>query len=211
MIIDQITIHLRGSAPAFEGRVFQAAEFYQINKESKPCYPSAYVLPPVISGIAIPDGGTEASDGYPTESYPIITLLSAQADQLGQGSLAQLPEIERQITKALYGWKANGEYGQMVPRGSTFLYTDQARYFHKFEYGVAKYIRLDCDGISDDDQNSWMELGGKGSVRLRQIRTLLSSPTVFIATDMDLAKFLNGCPDDVDPCAHVKKSLNLES
>lgn len=198
MIIDELTIHLRMSAKIFCGRIFQAAEFFQINEQSKPVLPAAYVMPPAIAAVGPVPQATEAANFFQTENYPIIVALSSVPDQQSQGAMVQLPEIESILNSLLFNWRANKEYGGMIPFGSDFMHGDQARYFHRFNFAAAKYLDPDCDGISAELQNDWMALGGLKQHDITKIMACLSLPEVFTGSTMDLLAKARKCIPDPD-------------
>lgn len=198
MIINEITLKLRKSN-FLGGNVFQAAEFFQLREQAKPPMPACYVMPPVMQSVTAPPQGMDTPNIWQRENYPIIVALSALLDQNAQAAIANLSDIEAQLNANLYGWSANRSHGKMVPSGSRYLYTDQARYFHQFDYSVFTELSVECDGITAENQEAWEQLGGIKINNLDRITGVFALPSGLTASGMQLELNKKECPKP-DPC-----------
>lgn len=132
-MIVQIVEALKSRTNAtFSGRIAGAAEFAALSPDAKLAMPSAYVIP--LDDSAQPNGSDNGYSQIVRDGFAVIVVLSNDADELGNSSVAQVQPIRNVLNAALLSWSPDSEHGPIEYEGGQLLDVDRARLYYQFEY-----------------------------------------------------------------------------
>lgn len=147
MHLEPIIQALRQRCPVFASRVGGAAEYVAAQASTSMAMPHAFVIP---LDDRPSESITENTNRQPLiDSFGVVVVVSNGVDERGQGAVASVESIRRDLWRALLGWSPSAEYHGIEYEGGSLQAMDRARLWWQFEFGAQTEIGPD-DGWQEE-------------------------------------------------------------
>ncbi len=159
--LERLIDALRTKVPAFQNRVFGAAEFTSAFDDAGAVpTSSAWVVPLSDSAESLSQTGTCVRI---TEDFGVYVLMDASTDGRGQAGVTGVAGARTLLFGALLGWQPTKDHNPIIYTGGEIVRLDRARLVYQFTFQTAFTISGKEAGALSRQQADLQAVGVPGT------------------------------------------------